>query len=131
MTTNHNSQTEPGARAGIIKLGLDVHASSIVVVRQIDAQASQPAQCFSLDAFLAFARRQTQLAEQVHSCYEAGPFGYVLHRQLTTLGLHNVVVRPRDWSTYGERVKTDSRDAGALCSCLDRFLAGSRLRPGR
>jgi transposase len=126
MTTNHNSQTEPSARAGIIKLGLDVHASSIVVVRQIDAQAPQPAQCFSPDAFLAFARRQTRLAEQVHSCYEAGPFGYVLHRQLTALGLHNVVVRPRDWSTYGERVKTDSRDAGALCSCLDRFLAGNR-----
>jgi transposase len=36
------------------------------------------------------------------------------------------VVRPRDWSTYGERVKTDSRDAAALCSCLDRYLAGNR-----
>jgi transposase len=35
-------------------------------------------------------------------------------------------VRPRDWSTYGERVKTDGRDAGALCSCLDRYLAGNR-----
>jgi len=27
--------------------------------------------------------------------------------------VHNLVVRPRDWSTYGERVKTDSRDAAA------------------
>jgi transposase len=61
----------------------------------------------------------------VHSCYEAGPFGYVLHRRLTALGVHNLVVRPRDWSTYGERVKTDSRDAAALCSCLDRHLAGN------
>jgi len=34
-------------------------------------------------------------------------------------------VRPRDWSTYGERVKTDARDAGALCSSLDRHLAGN------
>lgn len=126
MTTNHNSQTEPGVRAGAIKLGLDVHASSIVVVRQIDAQVPQPAQHFNPDAFLAFARRQTHLAQQVHSCYEAGPCGYVLHRQLTALGVHNVVVRPRDWSIYGERVKTDSRDAGALGSCLDRFLAGNR-----
>jgi transposase len=41
------------------------------------------------------------------------------------MGVHNLVVRPRDWSTYGERVKTDARDAGALCSCLDRYLAGN------
>ena len=126
MTTNHKTQTDPGARAAIIKLGLDVHASSIVVVRQIDAQAPQAAQRFSPDQFLVFAQRQMRRAASVHSCYEAGPFGYVLHRQLATLGVQNLVVRPRDWSTYGERVKTDGRDAGALCSCLDRYLAGNR-----
>jgi transposase len=126
MTTNHSSLTETGARAGVIKLGLDVHASSIVVVRQIDAQAPQPAQQFSPEQFPAFVRRQTARADAVHSCYEAGPFGYCLHRRLTALGVNNLVVRPRDWSTYGERVKTDSRDAGALCSCLDRYLAGNR-----
>jgi len=123
---NHGSQTAPGARAGVIKLGLDVHASSIVVVRQIDAQASQPAQRFSPEQFPAFVRRQLDRAAAVHSCYEAGPFGYVLHRQLEALGVQNLVVRPRDWSTDGERVKTDSRDAAALCSCLDRYLAGNR-----
>lgn len=126
MTTNQYNRTETGARAGVIKLGLDVHASSIVVVRQIDNQVWQPAQGFSGEAFLSFARRQMGLAAAVHSCYEAGPFGYVLHRQLTVLGLHNLVVRPRDWGTYGEGVKTDSRDARALCSCLDRYLAGNR-----
>ena len=126
MTTNHDSQAAPGARAGVIKLGLDVHASSIVVVRQIDAQALQPAQRFSPEQFPSFVRRQLARAEAVHSCYEAGPFGYGLHRQLEALGVHNLVVRPRDWSTYGERVQTDSRDAAALCSCLDRYLAGNR-----
>jgi transposase len=126
MTFNHHTQTGTGARAGIIKLGLDVHASSIVVVRQIDAQASQPAQKFTPEQFLSFVHKQTQHSESVHSCYEAGPFGYVLHRRLEALGVHNLVVRPRDWSTYGERVKTDSRDAAALCSCLDRYLAGNR-----
>ena len=40
--------------------------------------------------------------------------------------MHNLVVRPRDWSTYGERVKTDNRNAAALGSCLDRYLAGNR-----
>lgn len=97
-----------------------------MVVRQVDQLGAQPAQRFSAAAFLVFARRQTRLAAAVHSCYEAGPFGYVLHRQLAALGVQNLVVRPRDWSTYGERVKTDSRDAAALCSCLDRYLAGNR-----
>jgi len=115
-----------GARAGVIKLGLDVHASAIVVVRQIDAQGAQPAQRCTPEQFPAFVRRQLSRADAVHSCYEAGPFGYVLHRQLAAMGVHNLVVRPRDWSTYGERVKTDSRDAAALCSCLDRYLAGNR-----
>jgi hypothetical protein len=33
MTTNHDSQTGSGARAGGIELGLDIHASSIVLAR--------------------------------------------------------------------------------------------------
>jgi transposase len=126
MTSEPDIQTVTGARAGVIKLGLDVHASSIVVVRQIDALVSQPAQRFTPEQLPAFVRRQVARAVEVHSCYEAGPFGYVLHRQLAALGVQNLVVRPRDWSSYGERVKTDSRDAAALCSCLDRYLAGNR-----
>jgi transposase len=126
MTSTNDIQTVTGARAGVIKLGLDVHSSSIVVVRQIDAQVAQPAQRFTPEQFPAFVRRQLEQAEAVHSCYEAGPFGYVLHRRLYAMGVHNLVVRPRDWSNYGERVKTDSRDAAALCSCLDRYLAGNR-----
>ncbi len=35
---------------------------------------------------------------RVVSCYEAGPFGYVLHGQLTALGVTNYVVRPRNWN---------------------------------
>jgi len=126
MTINQTTQTDPGARARVVKLGLDIHSSLIVVVRQIDEQASQPPQRFSEDGFIAFVHRQLAQAESVHSCYEAGPFGYVLHRRLVAMGVRNMVVRPRDWSTYGERVKTDDRDAGALCSCLDRYLSGNR-----
>ncbi len=113
-------------RAKRIKLGVDVHADHYVVVRQIDEAAAQPPQKFTPELFLVFARKQLALAEEVHCCYEAGPFGYVLHRRLTAMGVHNLVVRPRNWSTYGEAVKTDGRDAGALCSCLDRYLAGNR-----
>src|ERR1039458_10420907 len=82
MITYQITQTDPGARARVIKLGLDVHASLIVVVRQVDQQASQPPQRFSEEAFIGFVNRQLAQAESVHSCYEAGPFGYVLHRRL-------------------------------------------------
>ena len=126
MSSKLSNTTDPGARARVIKLGLDVHASLIVVVRQVDEQASQPAQRFNETGFISFVHRQLAQADAVFSCYEAGPFGYVLHRRLVALGVQNVVVRPRDWSEYRERVKTDGRDAGALCSCLDRYLAGNR-----
>ena len=40
--------------------------------------------------------------------------------------MKSLVVRPRNWDEYGKHVKTDRRDALALVSCLDRYLAGNR-----
>ncbi len=77
-----------------LKLGLDVHADTIVVVRILDHSAPQPAQKFTPAKFLEWIKTQLPLAEAVHSCYEAGPFGYGLHRDLVALGMHNVVVQP-------------------------------------
>jgi transposase len=110
----------------VIKLGVDVHLDRYVVVRQIDGGAPQPAQRFSPSQFVEWAGKQTQLAEKVYSCYEAGPFGYSLHRNLRALGVTNYVVRPRDWDEYGQNVKTDKRDAKQLVLNLDRFVAGNR-----
>jgi hypothetical protein len=77
-----------------LKLGLDVHADSIVVVRILDHSAPQPAQKFAPAKFLAWIQTQLPLAGQVHSCYEAGPFGFGLHRDLMKLGVRNLVVQP-------------------------------------
>jgi transposase len=110
----------------VIKLGVDVHLDRYVVVRQIDGGAPQPAQRFSPEQFLTWVQKQTELAEKVYSCYEAGPFGYSLHRKLATLGVTNYVVRPRDWDEYGQKVKTDKRDAKQLVLHLDRYLSGNR-----
>ena len=109
----------------MIKLAVDAHWNEYVVARQIDESAPQAPQRFSPRAFLEWAAKQTQLAVTVYCCYEAGPFGFVLHRKLAALGIKNVVVRPRNWDEYGQRVKTDRRDASALLSCLDRWLAGN------
>src|SRR5262245_53232861 len=72
-----------------IKLGMDVHADSIVVVRILDHGAPQPAQKFAPGKFLEWVKTQLALADAVHSCYEAGPFGYGLHRDLVQLGVQN------------------------------------------
>jgi len=109
----------------VIKLGVDVHWREHVVVRQIDGTSPQPAQRFAPEAFVAWVAKQAQQADVVHCCYEAGPFGFVLHRRLVGLGVKSLVVRPRNWDEYGKKVKTDRRDALALVSCLDRYVAGN------
>ena len=110
----------------VIKLGIDVHLDRYVVVRQIDGGAPQPPQRFSPSQFLEWAKKQTAMAKQVYSCYEAGPFGYRLHRTLKDLGITNYVVRPRDWDEYGKKVKTDKRDAKAMVLHLDRYVSGNK-----
>ena len=140
MITNNPQSTPPATAATatppvtpaqgikphrLIKLGVDVHWREHVVVRQIDGTAPQPAQRFAPEAFVAWVAKQVQQADVVHCCYEAGPFGFVLHRRLVGLGVKNLVVRPRNWDEYGKKVKTDRRDALALVACLDRFVAGN------
>jgi transposase len=108
-----------------LKLGLDVHADSIVVVRILDHSAPQPAQKFTPAKFLGWVKTQLPLAEAVHSCYEAGPFGYGLHRQLLALGVQNVVVQPVCLDERHTGVNHDKSDARELALRLDRYVAGN------
>lgn len=58
-------------------------------------------------------------------CYEAGPCGYVLHRQLLELGQDCQVIAPSKIPKEpGERIKTDKRDAIKLA----RLLRSGSLR---
>jgi transposase len=108
-----------------IKLGLDVHAGQITVCRQDGGLVPKPAQRKSWPEFLQWVEVLTKGAGPVVSCYEAGPCGYGLHRQLTALGVTNYVVVPQRWDVEGKRVKTDARDALELCQRLDRYVAGN------
>lgn len=108
-----------------LKLGLDVHAESIVVVRLLDHSAPQPAQKFTPAKFRAWIKPQLPLAEAVHSCYEAGPFGYGLHRDWVALGIHNVVVQPVCLDEQRTGVNHDKSDAKQLALRLDRYVAGN------
>jgi transposase len=97
-----------------IKLGLDVHADTIVVVRILDHSAPQPAQRFTWSKFREWIKTQLPLADAVHSCYEAGPFGYGLHRELIALGVKNVIVQPVCLDERHTGVNHDNSDAKEL-----------------
>ena len=127
--TSNNSEVRAEQAAGkkyqTIKLGLDVHADTIVVVRILDNAAPQPAQKFKPAKFLQWAQSQLALAQSVYSCYEAGPFGFVLHRQLVALGIKNVVTQPVCLDERHKGVNDDKKDALALGQRLDRYVAGN------
>ena len=75
MNTNDHQNTESKAAPQVekphrrIKLGVDVHWEKYVVARQIDDTSPQPAQRFTPKEFVAWAMKQTKLADEVHCCY--------------------------------------------------------------
>ena len=114
-----------GPRYDEIKLGVDWHADYYRVSRMIDGTPPQPAQRMTPSAFLSFAREQLTLGKKVYSCYEAGAGGYVLHRQLSKLGVQNYVVHPVKLDRRHTGVATDKTDSRQLALDLDRFLHGN------
>ncbi|MGD8897337.1 MAG: IS110 family transposase, partial [Acidobacteriota bacterium] len=100
-------------------VGLDVHAATISVavaereeaVRSVGMIPNRPESVRRVVKKLGPAAR-------LRMCYEAGPCGYVLYRQLRDLGVHCDVVAPTLVPVKaGDRVKTDRRDARKLAHC--------------
>src|SRR3989442_10665243 len=96
--------------------GLDVHAETIAV-----AVAESGGEARSLGTIPNTPEAVRRLAkklgppETLRVCYEAGPTGYVLYRQLTALGVPCAVIAPTLVPVKaGDRVKTDRRDAVKL-----------------
>jgi transposase len=123
MNTKNTTSTKSYAT---IKLGIDAHAKWYYVARQLDGATPQPVQKKTFEGLLRFVVKQQALAPEVHTCYEAGAFGYHLHRKLVALGVRNLVVQPQDWDERGKGVKNDRLDALALCQRLDRYVRGNR-----
>lgn len=128
-----NSGKDIHARAAVetavtIKLGLDVHAAKVAICVQIDGGTPQPAQLVTSERVLGWiaALRSRHRGARVVSCYEAGPTGYHLHRQLIAAGIENLVVVPQKLDVDGRGQKTDRLDARALVERLDRYHRGNR-----
>jgi transposase len=124
MTTTYPSELT--ASYDSIKLGIDAHAQYYWINRQVDGATPQPVQKMNYDELMLFVVKQQKLTGNVLTCYEAGAFGFHLHRRLEELGIKNYVVQPQDWDERGKGVKNDRLDAAALCQRLDRYERGNK-----
>lgn len=104
-------------------IGLDVHKETIAVaVADGDGGAVRYLGEIpnSVEAVRRLLKRLGRDGERLRFCYEAGPCGYELYRQITAAGHDCIVVAPALIPRKpGERVKTDRRDAVSLAR-LDR-----------
>ena len=110
-------------------IGLDVHKAAIAV-GTASADRGEAGYYGTIDnvphAYLKLAKKLSKGGEQVLFCYEAGPCGYGIYRQLTKAGYDCMVIAPSLIpKKAGDRVKTDRRDAVSLA----RLLRAGELTP--
>lgn len=109
-------------------VGLDVHKDTIAVAvaRVGNGDAEHLGSIPNTPDSVAKLMRRLGPASSLQVCYEAGPCGYALFRQLKKLGIQCLVVAPSLVpQRAGDRVKTDRRDALNLA----RLLRSGELTP--
>jgi len=103
-------------------VGLDAHKSAIVAAVLLPGER-EPHQWKIVNepqAVRRFGKKLRRLAPgPIRSCYEAGPCGYVLQRQLRALDIECAVIAPSLIPVKpGQHLKTDHRDARKLAELL-------------
>lgn len=110
-------------------VGLDVHKDSIHVATAEmsgDAPASYGPIVNTPKSIAKMVTKFTQYGEVVGFCYEAGPCGYEIYRQISALGCDCMVMAPSLIPRRpGVRIKTDRRDARSLA----RLFRSGELTP--
>ena len=113
--------------------GLDVHAAFIQVAALLPGQPQmlewrQPSKAGAGRALVSRLRKAG--ADQIRACYEAGPCGYGLQRELAALEVPCLVAAPSLIPVKpGERIKTDRRDARKLAGLLRAGLLSAVVPP--
>jgi transposase len=100
----------------IIYIGLDVHKDTVAVAAAEGGKRGEVREygkvANSTAAVTALAVKLARGGKALRFCYEAGPCGYGIQRELTAAGHDCVVVAPSLIPRKpGDRVKTDRRDA--------------------
>ena len=104
-------------------VGLDAAKTRHAVAVADEGRQGEVRYLGEIDADPASVRRMVVRLEKrhgrLHFCYEAGPTGYGLYRQLIAMGHHCTVVAPSLIPRKpGDRVKTNRRDAVQLARML-------------
>jgi transposase len=112
---------------GIRFIGLDVHQETIsVAIAELDGEVQEFGRIRNQPSDVAKLMHRLGTPNKLFCCYEAGPCGYALYRQLQELHISCVVVAPSLVPRKpGDRVKTDRRDALKLA----RLLRSGDLTP--
>jgi len=109
-------------------VGLDVHKESIAIA-VAEPEGGEPSLVGTIPNDTRLLLRMLKRmggAKKVRCCYEAGPTGYGLQRDVAAAGYRCEVVAPSLVpKQIGSRVKTDRRDAAKLA----RFLRSGDLTP--
>lgn len=104
-------------------VGLDVHADSIAIA-VAEPGRGEPSNLATIPNDTVMLLKRLRQLGRVRCCYEAGPTGFGLHRDLAAAGIDCIVVAPSLVPVRaGDHVKTDRRDAVKLA----RFLRSGDL----
>lgn len=100
-------------------IGMDVHKATISVAIAQGERGGEVRHWGTIphrpDQIRKLVEELSGGGSRLHFCYEAGPCGYGLHRQLVEMGHDCIVVAPSLIPVKaGDRVKTDRRDAVML-----------------
>ena len=104
-------------------VGFDVHKETIAVAIAKGGAAGDVCGFRTIknskQAVALLARKLARTHGKLSFCYEAGPCGYAIYRQLADLGHDCQVVAPSLIPTKpGDHIKTDHRDAVTLARLL-------------
>jgi len=104
-------------------VGLDVAKARHAVAIADEGRSGEVRYLGEIDSDPVSVRRMVARLEKphrrLHFCYEAGPTGYGLYRQLTAMGHDCAVVAPSLIpKRLGDRIKTNRRDAIQLAKLL-------------
>jgi transposase len=113
-------------KGNLIKIAIDMHLKSFLVVRQMDHSLVQPGQRFEPARFYRWLEKEKVKAERIAVCYEAGCFGYEPARRMEAMGVEVYVVAPQNWDEQGKRQVNDKWDAAVMCRRLSEYLDGHR-----
>lgn len=130
ILSSYSKQVWNGPDSGrpFLKVAIDTHADSCVYAAMFDGSAPKHPRRVTQEVLLDWLQaRQKEQRWQIVTCYEAGPMGFSLHRQLEAAGIRSVVIRPSNWDKQHRRTRHDRSDALSMLDHLDRYIAGQPM----